>query len=279
MNSPQKDANGRDYFVVQGAGTERATVYLQGAHVTHWETASGLKPIYLSPTAVFADGKALRGGVPICWPQFSDMGKYKQAHGVARNRVWSLIGSGKGDALFRLVVGPDDPELPGIHADLIFGLACVGDELDLALTVCNAGVDTLEFTTALHTYFSVSDITKLQISGGLDEARWADNLQNRRVFDPAPIHNIDKEVDRIYFDVKNPVLLHDGSTQISIQGHDLPDAVLWNPWIEKTKKMSDLPDDGYQKFVCVEHGKIQSPVVLGPKEKWTGRQHITCRNL
>jgi len=257
------------------------TVVLQGAHVSAWTTEAGHSPIYMSPTAVFAEGKALRGGVPICFPQFSDMGPLAQAHGVARNHLWELVEKAEGGEASTAVFSfkPTDAELVKALAGLVpqFTVRIAGEQLSMDLKMTNVGAETAKFTAALHTYFSVSDIAKLRISGVLDTCRFADNLQARKMCDPAKIAEIDKEVDRIYQAAAGgPVVLHDAGTGVSLEisQRGFQDVVLWNPWIEKAKRLADLPDDGYTKFVCVEAAAALTPLFVAPGESVVGGQTI-----
>jgi glucose-6-phosphate 1-epimerase len=131
---------------------------------------------------------------------------------------------------------------------------------------------------AFHTYFAVSHISHVAVHG-LDAFSYADNLQKRQICQPAEIRTIDKEIDRIYFDVTNPVVISDQQRNLVISGLGLNDVVLWNPWIEKAKKMADLPDDGYLYYVCVEHGVIKSPPEVAPGGHWEGAQEISVKPI
>ena len=266
-------------------GSAEVHVALQGAHVVYWKAQNGQEVIYTSPTAIFSEGVAIRGGVPICWPQFSDMGPGK-VHGYARNNKWMLDKKDEGQessaAVFALPPEVHPPEWAGFGVTFLVRLG--SNKLELELAVANgqpASAEPKTFTGALHTYFAVPEIANTTIEGGLDATQYLDNLQERAKQPAAPIRSIDKEVDRIYLGVKDPVVIrHPGSDRrgaftVTIASQGFPDIVLWNPWIEKAQRLKDLPDEGYHHFVCVESAVIAKPVVLQPGSSWTGVQSIT----
>jgi glucose-6-phosphate 1-epimerase len=258
-------------------------VHLQGAHVDGWVTGSGAKPLYTSATTAYKEGKAIRGGVPVCWPQFSDLGPCSASHGYARSSMWEPVGS-KDDAdrnavsiTLRLTKVGSAPS-PFDACEVEYTVTLVGDSnLELALSVTNPSSAAIEFTTALHSYFSVSDISAVRIDGVLDECPYADNTEQRAMKPAAPIRTIEGEVDRIYHGSKgNAVRVTDSATgaTTTITADGLDDTVLWNPWIEKAAKLADMPDDGYKSFVCVESAAVNTKATAAPGSTWTGTQRI-----
>lgn len=269
------DHNNRNSVTLTSADGATVVVHQQGAHITSWKTADGKEILYMSPAAVYKDGTALRGGVPVIWPQFSDMGN-GPTHGVARNRNWALVDAQPGAGTFSLKITADDSVLKNVSADVQLIVHFSSKELRTTLKVKNTGAAPLSFTTAMHTYFAVSAIEKITIHG-LDNVAYADNLQKRQVCEAAEIRVIDREIDRMYFDTTNPVVVADpqAGRNLVISGSGMNDVVLWNPWIEKTKKLADMPAEGYKDFVCVEHGVIRNPVVVAAGESWEGSQIVT----
>jgi glucose-6-phosphate 1-epimerase len=263
-----------DFVTVSADDGSSIKVYRQGAHVASWKNSSGREFVYLSPSAVFKKGGALRGGVPIIWPQFSDMGS-GTVHGVARVRDWNLLDERSGFVSFGLSVRPGDAQLGNTYADLVVEFQFSNTSLNMTLHVANGGDSPLPFKFAFHTYFAVSHIHNVQVNG-LDNSSYADNLFQRKVFPAAAIRNITQEVDRVYYDVEGPVTISDSGhgTSYVIASANLADVVLWNPWIERAKKFVDLPDDGYNFFVCVEHGVIGKDVVVPSKGSWSGSQIV-----
>ena len=268
------DKNGHAMIELQSSDGGRVTVYAQGAHITSWRNAHGEERLYMSPNAIFEAGKPLRGGVPLIWPQFNDMGK-EVIHGVARRRVWGINKAEDGCGVFSLQITEQDKEISGFTVLLAFEVRFSSSELKMTLTVTNQGTaPTPQFRHAFHTYFAVPSV-RTDISG-LDSSRFANNLKNRQVFDSSPRNKITEETDLIFFNVDQPVTLqwNNKSCGLVIAGENLPDVVLWNPHAERCKKISDLPPDGYLNYICVEHAVIEKPIVLEPRASWNGSQIV-----
>ena len=245
-------------------------VALQGAHVVGWTTASGATPLYLSPKAAFQRGKAIRGGVPICWPQFSDMGTLP-AHGVARTSSdWTVSENAKGVLTLAM---------PYLDTGVLrFTVRLDAEHVEFELSFnASASASAFEFHAALHTYFAVPDVKQVLVQGALDECAYADNLLRREMQPAAPIRVVDREIDRIYKAThgRSVSLTCAGMAPLTIRGPGFEDTVLWNPWVERTKKIGDLPEDAYQHFVCVESGSIFSKVRVEPGATWRASQIIT----
>ena len=68
-----------------------AKIALQGAHLFEY-TCDGAKEIlWLSPSSYFENAKAIRGGIPICWPRFGVLDKEMPAHGFTRTAIFELV--------------------------------------------------------------------------------------------------------------------------------------------------------------------------------------------
>ncbi len=238
--------------------TGSGRVALNGAHLMEW-TPTGQHPlIYLSPQAIYRSGKAIRGGVPVCWPWFGPhpTDASLPAHGFARTRQWTLDSSTESPAGVTLVLSlTDDAETrqwwpQAFRLEMTLGL---GATVQLSLRMINQDPQQMTITAALHTYFVIGDIRKLSVSG-LNGAPYLDTVgtpeQRTQVGD---IH-FSGEVDRIYASGNNPVEIHDPvlARRITVQGAGNQSCVVWNPWIEKAKSLADLPDEDYLCFVCVE---------------------------
>src|ERR1700761_8132916 len=68
-------------------------VYLHGAQVTSWKPAGHGEVLFTSQHSKWEDGRAIRGGIPVCFPWFRGKAANPQApaHGVARTRSWTPV--------------------------------------------------------------------------------------------------------------------------------------------------------------------------------------------
>ncbi|KAJ0744754.1 putative glucose-6-phosphate 1-epimerase [Helianthus annuus] len=286
-----KSVNGLEKVVLREIHGSSVEVYLYGAHVTSWKNEHGEELLFISSKEIFKPPKPIRGGIPICFPQFSNLGPL-ELHGFARNRLWAL--------------DDDPPPLPPDVTDKVFLdliLRSTTEDLkiwphsfeyrlritlgpggDLMLTslVRNTGTDgkPFTFTFAYHTYFSVSDISEVRVEG-LETLDYLDNCQKRERFtEQGDSLTFESEVDRIYLSTptKIAVMDHEKKRTFLIRKDGLPDAVVWNPWDKKAKAMADFGDDEYKHMLCVEAAAVEKPITLKPGEEWRGRQELSVVN-
>jgi glucose-6-phosphate 1-epimerase len=221
-------------------------------------TPAGQKPVlYVSPQAVFHEGKPIRGGVPICWPWFGfhPTDKTLPAHGFVRTRFWELTEASEDAAgvtlKFALHESEDTRRLwpQAFHVELEMRL---GAEMRLSLRMDNTGGTPFTVSGALHTYLAVGDIHRVTVEG-LDGAEYLDTVGTQQARRQSGDIVFDREVDRNYR-TTGEVRLKDAALNRTLVVHPFGShtAVVWNPWIEKSKNIPDLPDDGYKSFVCVE---------------------------
>ncbi len=279
--------HGLDALELVAPDGARAVLLLHGAHLTSWIPAGGEEQLYLSPKSSFATGQAIRGGVPLIFPQFSARGPLMR-HGFARTKPWQLLQAEQGtdDALAVLQLTDDAAtRMVWPHAfSAELSVRVSGQTLDIELAVENTGDTPFDFTAALHTYLRTGglDATSLRGLAGLhywDQVKNAEQVQRSDLVLPGSPGC--EDLDRIYYQVsqlKEPLQLIDESgTQrraldLLQQGFD--DAVVWNPGAEKCAQLADMPADGYQHFLCVEAAAIERPVPLQPGEVWSGLQSL-----
>lgn len=247
--------NGFEYIEIKNSQAE-AKIALQGAHLFHYKAIDKPALLWLSKLAYFEKGKAIRGGVPICFPWF---GKHKNnaslaQHGFARTQMWKVVLEEEVDAdstHIRLELKPNAdtleqwPYLFEAHLDMI-----IGPTLSIALHVTNKDTKAFEISTALHTYFSVADINTVSIKG-LENCLYFDALKAATFMQQKDVQ-IQEEVDRVYSDPSKIISLIQNDTSVQLQQEGSNSLVVWNPWIEKSKEMIDMPDDGYKSMICLE---------------------------
>jgi len=262
-------------------------VYLYGAHISSWINKHG-EQLFLSKKSLFGQGKAIRGGVPVIFPQFGP-GKI-QNHGFARNTSWEVAGTSvtKHGPSFAQVVSIDlrlkeskytlDIWPHPFEAVLSIHLST---KLALELKITNTGKDSFDFQTALHTYFTVSDIKNASVVGLKDLAFINKVKGGATETETRTAVEVGEEVDRVYLNVKqDPLLLVDKEKDVSrkLFREGFSDVVVWNPWVEKARGLADLGEESYPQFICVEVGQISSPAQLGPGEHWVGKHTVELSN-
>ena len=215
--------------------------------------------LFVSDQAYYEDGKAIKGGIPVCWPWFGadpdDQGR--PAHGFVRNRQWEVSSSESlADGSTKVVmslVDTDETRKIWPHPFRLDIEITVGDSLKVALVTHNDGDKSVTISQALHTYFHVGDISKVRVLG-LDGTEYLDKVDNSvRKTQTGPVV-IDGEVDRIYTDVSGELVIDDEvlGRKVRITSSGCSTAVVWNPWIEIAASMGDLDDNAYRNMICVE---------------------------
>jgi len=257
-----------------------AEIYLHGAHMTSWRDPAGNELFFVSKESAFADGRAIRGGIPVIFPQFGT-GALPQ-HGFARTSEWQLFHTdlsknGVVTAAFSLDDSPSTRALwpHAFHLEMIIHLDKYA--LTLALAIRNTGTFPFNFNTVLHTYFSVAEINRCAVNG-LEGINYIDTLrEDIREVEKHTAVRFTGETDRIYLQAPDTLRLDDEGHRRSIELHtvNMPDVVVWNPWIDKARRMPDFGDDEYQGMVCVETGKIATAQILPPGEEWRGETVLT----
>lgn len=247
-------------------------VLRHGAHVVSW-VVEGQERLYLSPKAVLDGQGAIRGGVPVCWPQFNMRGPLPK-HGFVRNLPWD-------------VAGPASPQDEGLGLTLLLQDSAATraywpqsfearltillrpGELQLTLDLRNTDRLPLSFSGALHTYFAVDDIASTQLVGLGGQAEW-DSVRDVHGRG-AEVLRFNEEFDRVYQAAPQSLTLRDGASRVSItQSPSWGHTVVWNPGAGKA--IPDLTDDAYQHFLCVEAAQVLTPVTVPPGGAWSGWQ-------
>ncbi len=242
-----------------------AIVTLYGAHLVSWNTADGAERLFCSVKSAMDGSRAIRGGVPIIFPQFAERGTGMR-HGFARVSSWRLAGSGEDAdgawADFTLAPADIAPAIASAwpHAfHLNLRVAIGGERLALTLEVRNDGADAFDFAAALHTYFHVDHLDGVTIDG----------------VQAAPLRITDK-LDQVYRDIDAPITLaHDGGALVLTQ-QGFGDAVVWNPGQADTAALADMDNAEYQHFVCIEPARVDAAPLAGGTT-WRGTHQVVAR--
>ncbi|WP_088285452.1 D-hexose-6-phosphate mutarotase [Ideonella sp. A 288] len=252
----------------------QATVLLHGAHLVSWIPAGDQERLYLSPHAVAGGSHAVRGGIPVIFPQFGQRGPLPR-HGLARNRPWQWVeGAERSGVAIGVLRLTDDDATRAIwphafEAELSFSLA--GLQLDVELAITNTGEAPFDFTAALHTYLLVDDVRRARL-GGLYGVRYVDSLTGKSQHQEMDPFSFAGEIDRIYFDATESQTLSTAMGRMTIRREGFDDVVVWNPGPDKAAAMTDMPSDDWLRMLCVEAAAIGAPVTLAPGQQWVARQ-------
>ncbi|KAH9715971.1 hypothetical protein WN944_022696 [Citrus x changshan-huyou] len=298
MNSPCREklfvehckgVNGLEKVVLREVRGCSAEIYLYGGQVTSWKNEYGEELLFLSSKATFTHPKPIRGGIPICFPQFANHGSLEK-HGFARSRVWSIdpdpppfSANSSSQACVDLILKHSEEEVKIWPHRYEFRLRITlgpGGDLMLTSRIRNTNTDgkSFAFTFAYHTYFAVSDISEVRVEG-LETLDYLDNLKDKERFtEQGDAITFESEVDKVYLSTptKIAILDHERKRTFVLRKDGLPDAVVWNPWDKKAKAMADFGDDEYKHMLCVEAACVEKPIILKPGEEWRGRQEISA---
>lgn len=253
-----------------------ATIAMQGAHLMTFQPKDQEALIWMSPEAKLAQGKSIRGGVPVCWPWFGpheSQAKFP-AHGFARTVPWRLnqvhaLPDGSTRLEFELMQSPTTrTQWP--YPCSVRTIITIGKSLQHELITTNNGTAPMVIGEALHTYFQVGDVRKVTVNG-LQGGDYLDKVNGFQRFTQQGPVNFNGEVDRIYLDAPAVTEIRDPAMKrrIVIRSKGSRSTVVWNPWTEKAAQMGDLGPDGYLHMLCVETANAAEDTVnLAP-----GAQH------
>ena len=253
----------------------RAVVSPFGAQALSWQPAGGDERLFVSPLAGLDGSRPIRGGVPVVFPQFANLGSLP-AHGLVRQRVWRLDAATADTAAFSLQDHEAGRALWPQAFGLRFTVRLDGPSLLMRLDVTNRGADAFAFQAALHTYLHVHDLAALRLHG-LGGAAYRDRADGgREGLQPEAELAMAGDLDRIYPPAPPVVTVHESrqALQVGLSG-GFKDLVVWNPGAERCARLPDLRPDSYQHFVCVEAACIVQPAVLLPGQAWWGEQRLS----
>jgi glucose-6-phosphate 1-epimerase len=231
-----------------------AEIYLHGAHVTHFQKNDEPPLLFMSKESRFQHDSPIRGGIPVILPWFGSREGHP-AHGFARLLDWELKKTfnhdGEVGLRFTMPKCTAAAEFPNFSAHY---LVSVGQTLNCELIIINESKHDFTFEDCLHTYFQIGDINQISVTG-LKSAEYLDQMDGfARKRETNGQIKITCETDRIYLNTESTVEILDAklNRRIRVAKSDSRSTVLWNPWINKSKRMPDFGDDEFHQMVCVE---------------------------
>jgi glucose-6-phosphate 1-epimerase len=261
--------NGGFPFILISNCSATALISVYAAQVLSFQPIEECEDLlFLGSKSSYEEGKAIRGGIPVCWPWFGPDPKDldRPDHGFVRNGLWAVLtttaitdSETKVTLRFQETIQSKSYWRQPFILDLEI---LVGNTLTLKLVTRNIGDKALSITQALHAYLHVGDINQVQILG-LEDSNYLDKLDDSVQKHQSGAVTILEEVNRIYTGTQSEWIINDSSfnRQIRMTSSSNKTTVVWNPWEATTAKILDLEPDDYQHFICVETGNVDTDVV------------------
>lgn len=236
-----------------------AEICLYGAHVTSFTPHNRMDLLWMSPESSFEIGTPIRGGIPVCFPWFGPhkTDTEKPQHGFGRLMYWDVdqtVSLPNGETFVKLKLCSSEETKAFWPHDFCAELSItVGQKLSVSLKVANTSFEPFEYSSALHSYFNLSLIDNIAIEG-LQNAKYHSQLEPGDFVQETPELKIEKAETRHYYETESTCVINDPifRRRILVEKSGSRNTTVWNPWKEATLKIADIPDDGYQTFVCVE---------------------------
>jgi len=265
--------NGFKYIEVSNESAS-AKIALQGAHIYEYKRQGKRDILWCSKESDFEYSKAIRGGIPICWPRFGVLDKSMPAHGFSRTSLFTLksvkaITPQETEVRLFLQESKESREIWDYMFDLEIVFS-ISESLSVEIITTNTDSKEFMITEALHSYFGVSHINDVKIMG-LEGKKYIDTLVDEAFTQEGAIV-INKEVDRVYQGVDKEIVLQDATAEVNINAKGSSSSVVWNPWIEKGSNMSGMHKDAYKEFVCIETANAFDDFVMLK----AGESHKLC---
>lgn len=249
----------------------------QGAQVLSYQRLGEPPLLWLSDQAIFRQGKSVRAGVPVCWPWFGNLqrnpqavqamyhGEQAPAHGLARTRDWQLLGIEEAAEGLRIEFSLPQAlgDLPGWPHEVELKLLIeMGTQLKMTLSSLNQGNDSVTISQALHSYFAVSDVRQARVEG-VDNLGYIETLADWELRQQHGALGFAGETDRIYLQTPDLLKIVDPqwNRRITLHSTGSRSAVIWNPWTERARELTDMADDGWQRMLCIETANVWDDVV------------------
>ncbi|WP_305461394.1 D-hexose-6-phosphate mutarotase [Photobacterium leiognathi] len=247
-----------------------AGISLHGGHLIWFKPAGEKDIIWLSENAEFDTQKAIRGGIPVCWPWFGKAGT--PSHGFARTSQWTLQEHRENEnGVIVSLQLEDNEETRAIWPHKFNNVLTfeIGTELTVSLTSTNTDSQPWSYGGALHTYFDIADINNIEITGM--GSTYLDSTQQGKACEGGDVLTFTSETDRVYTQPEATITINDKNNERNIlvtnEGHNA--AVIWNPWQELSISMGDMADNSFETMVCVESTIHQPSIELAPGQSHT----------
>ncbi|MFT7411471.1 MAG: glucose-6-phosphate 1-epimerase [Oleispira sp.] len=266
-----------------------ATLLLQGAQLIEFTPIDRTNNLlWLSDTVEYIKGKPLRGGIPICWPWFGNLDQNPEAiqdqiqepanaHGFVRSLPWQIVSINESGHQVDIVLALTSTEKSKALWPFEFTLEArfsFSKKLEIELTTTNTGSKAFAISQALHTYLPITDIAKTYIHNAHNTC-YIDALDNWKEKKQIGRIGFSEETDRLYFFTTKAntvpqyeLRVESPKQQLLLKNTQSQSAVIWNPWITKSKQLSQFQPEDYRRMVCIETANVMTDhKVLTPNQK------------
>src|ERR1700733_5231934 len=259
-----------------------AEIYLHGAHVTSWIPLGFNEVLFVSGSSHWQTGRAIRGGIPICFPWFRAKSDdpTAPAHGFVRTKEWRLDSITSDDeGAIAVVCSTSSDEDTGRfwpHEFRLVHRITVAKTLQLELIVTNTGTAAFQFEEALHTYFRVGEVESVRVRG-VDCVSYLDNTDANSEKIQSGDVVLTKTTDNAYINTRGATEVIDPVLHRTLQTakKNSVTTIVWNPWQQGAASLADLSNAEWSEMICVEAGNILgSAISLAP-----GAEHCMVSTL
>lgn len=261
-------------FIMVSNKYAEANICLYGAHITDYRTVRSMDYLWLSPTTNFERGKAIRGGIPVCFPWFGphESNPDLPQHGFARIMDWEVAETATldaGETMIRLQLKSSGETMKYWPHEFVAEMRFViGPSLEVALKVTNTSDKEIDYTCALHSYFNISALSNISIEG-LQNTAYENQLDGKEYRQEEEVLTISEPLTRHYFDTEAACVINDSvfNNRFRIEKSGSTNTTVWNPGAETSKEIGDMPDKSFESFVCLETvNKRNNAIILAPGE-------------
>lgn len=256
------------------AAESQVVIARHGGQVLSWRTADGVERLYRPDSLKAEFGYALRGGVPVCFPQFADRGPVMK-HGFARLLPWQVALQDEQKIVLDLTDSEHTRSLWSYCFRLEQHISLSENALCIELVIKNTGDQEFGFTNALHTYLRVDNVLVVKLFG-LNGIRYEDALQAGVLkTEQTDILRLPDELDRVYHSPPSQLkLIQPGQKTMLIEQEGFTDTVVWNPGMLKAAELKDMSTTDWQVMLCVEAAVAAKAVYVAAGEEWRGKQRM-----
>ena len=253
-----QEENGLIFLTINNSFAS-AHIALYGAQILSYKPLEQPDVLWVSDHSHFKVGKAIRGGIPVCFPWFGphQTDKTKPQHGFARTSNWQVqavkqLTDGATDIQLILEQSVDTLKLWPFSFRAMINFI-VSDTLQVTLRVTNTGTTSFQYSDALHTYFNISDIAAVKLDG-FDNSPYYEAFGDQLFQQANTSLHSDIENNRRYIQHSGEAIITDPgyNRKIRIGKTGSKVTVVWNPGPITSKNFNDMRPDGYKNFICIE---------------------------